>query len=93
MKVRFTDNMVPDRLSLMAKTKGYSSREEYVREILTDHVMRDTPSPTEIYQKQIIGRYEELGTVLIETLPILLENSLKGRIIVTGEKEGEDGRY
>lgn len=90
MLTRFPDNTIPTLLSKMAKEKGYSSREEYVREILTDHVTRDTPSPTEIYQKQIIGRYEELGTVLIETLPILLENSLKGRIIVTGEREEKD---
>lgn len=76
VQIRFESDEIPNKLSALAKRKGYVGREEFLREVLEDIAYEERVKAVEARYEALLERHEKLMTVVSDALAMNLELGL-----------------
>lgn len=90
VQIRFESDEIPNKLSKLAKRKGYVGREEFLREALENIANEEVIKAVEARYEALLERHEKLMLVVSDALAMNLEfGLLQSPFNFEEEKENE----
>lgn len=89
VEVRYEDNEIPKRLTKIAHEKGYSSREEFLRDVHQKIAYEEFETATSALYRQALERVTEVEMALVEVLQKNIELGLIQVPVIIGKKEDD----